>query len=314
MKIRFKIRNSDMHTKATRKMISRILVACVVTFSFAFVFSSCHKEPDYTPPTIVMNTGNECLADGDTLAPGEISTLRVTVTPGSAPITNLTIKITNNNNQVVFDTGMYSDGFTLNKTFIKGVGVDDLVTVTVMDDNRMKATVSFTLHKDPAFIFNPVLYLPSVVFGAHLNVSIGSFFSFNPQQLYFLQQAYNNQSLIDLCCYYDYWGDENTIASPGANIDTSIYSGTYGLQNWTVKNETRFIKTLLTPNDFEAVVNDSLPLAIFDPVTAKRKCKNLVPGDVYVFQTSTYKYGLLKVINVAGTDQGTVEIALKVQQ
>ncbi|MFH0896129.1 MAG: hypothetical protein V2A54_16980 [Bacteroidota bacterium] len=304
----------DMHFNTARRKLLKLLIIAVLFIFIGLTISSCKKEPDPIPPIIVMNSGSGLLADHDTLAPGTLSTLSITVTPGSVPITNLTIKITNNNNQVVFDSGMYSDAFTLNKTFIKGVGIEDLITVTVMDDNRQKASVSFTLHKDPAFIFQPVLYIPSVVFGAHLNTSIGSFFSFIPEQLYFLPQAYNNQSLIDLCCYYDYWGDENTIASPGANIDTSIYSGMFGLQNWSTKNETRFIETTFTASEFDAVVNDSLALATYDAVVAKRKAKNLVSGEVFVFRTSAYRYGLLKVIQVNGTDTGTVEIAIKIQQ
>ena len=114
--------------------------------------------------------------------------------------------------------------------------------------------------------------------------------------------------------YYDaIQGNTFTIASPNATIDASVFPGTYGLTNWTVKNVTWYQVATLTDNDFNNIKNDSIMLtpAYINP--AYRKAKNLKIGDIYAFKTGIGKLGMFEVVNVSGTDAGSIEIKVKMQ-
>jgi hypothetical protein len=118
----------------------------------------------------------------------------------------------------------------------------------------------------------------------------------------------------DRLYYYDFIGsDANSIASPNANVDPSVYPGASGLVNWTVKNETRYYKTTLTTADFNAATNGLL-VSAYNELMAKRKAKNLTSGDVYSFKTAHNKYGLFHVQDVSGQDSGYVKVNILIQE
>jgi hypothetical protein len=130
-----------------------------------------------------------------------------------------------------------------------------------------------------------------------------------------LFKAYQNQSLIDLVYYFDpITGDNNSIASPGANIDSTLFTGPWPIQSWPVKNTTRFESATISPVSFNSSINDSLILAnTFPYASGKRKAKNLTAGNIYSFVSQTGIKGIFKVIDVSGTDAGSIKISLKIQ-
>ena len=109
--------------------------------------------------------------------------------------------------------------------------------------------------------------------------------------------------------------DENTIASPGANIDSSIFPGPGGPGNWTVKNTARFLAPEgITGEDFSGASNDSLILFnAFEFDAGKRKAKKLQVGDIYSFVTDTEIRGMLIVNKVDGEATGYIECDIMIQ-
>jgi len=195
------------------------------------------------------------------------------------------------------------------------VSKSEIWTFTVRDKNGKTASVYLKILADSSSQFGTVITIPSIVFGAQNNSNIGSFFDVKNNKIHHLAEAFNIQDSIELCYYYDFLqGENNVIASPGANIDASVYTGQYALTNWTIKHETRFIETTLTANDFNNIKNDSLLIALYNVPLAKRKAKNLAVGKIFSFKTSSGKFGIFKVISVNGTGGGTVEIEIKIQE
>jgi len=150
------------------------------------------------------------------------------------------------------------------------------------------------------------------------NAGIEGFYSLENELSYQISDAHAIQESINLLYYYDFLQDEdNVIASPGANIDASVFNdATYGPENWQVRNTTRFEKKSgeLTTDEFLSSANDSLILShTFDFSSGKRKSKNLVAGDIYAFVTDENHRGLIHVVEVIGTDEGTVEFEIKMQ-
>jgi hypothetical protein len=115
--------------------------------------------------------------------------------------------------------------------------------------------------------------------------------------------------------YYDSKsGDNNTIASPGSNIDSTLFSDPWPLQSWTVKNTTRFEITTISSSEFNDCNNDSLILSnTFPYASGKRKAKNLVAGNIYSYVSQSGKKGIFKVNEVTGTEAGLINISLKQQ-
>jgi len=147
------------------------------------------------------------------------------------------------------------------------------------------------------------------------NNSIGSFYSLAEDSVYTLNTAYENQYKIDLCYYYDFIEtDENTIASPGASIDESVYPGVNGLSNWTNRRTTRFKLTNITEVEFLNAHNDSLLIGAYGQSDGKRKAKNLQTGNIFSFKNEDGRIGLFRVNSVSGMDAGIVNISIKIQE
>jgi hypothetical protein len=216
--------------------------------------------------------------------------------------------------EVIIDSGIHNETFALYHQFNKGVHSVEVWKFRIKDIEGWWASVSLTVSNIPGSNYDSVRVVPSVTLGAQQCSTNGSFMDVRNMQVYFQDDAFLIQDSIELLYYYDPSGDANSISSPNANIDATIFAGTTGLANWTNKNETRFIETTLSTSQFDAVTNDSLLIASYDVLIAKRKAKNLQAGEVYSFKTEHGKFGLFKVVNVTGAESGTIEFSLKIQQ
>ena len=184
-------------------------------------------------------------------------------------------------------------------------------------DGRKSNTLSILLQKDSNSVYGNISHLPEINFGAQNNNDYGSFFSLSNGQIYHQDDAFNLQSAINLVYYYDLIEeDENTIASPGANIDASFFPGQTGITNWTIRNTTRFeLRENLIDSDFDQCQNDSLILHnTFEFASGKRKSKNLEDGNIYAFVTESGIKGLFIVHEVEGEEEGRIKISIKMQE
>ena len=98
-----------------------------------------------------------------------------------------------------------------------------------------------TVTSDP--VITPKPTSTTVTMGAQFNTTYGGFYSVGTKTSYTMNSAFQNQSAIDLLCFYEAASGNNiTVASPGSNI-TGIFTGTSSVENWTTKKTTRFTKT-----------------------------------------------------------------------
>ncbi|MFH2094155.1 MAG: hypothetical protein ABIJ16_00540, partial [Bacteroidota bacterium] len=204
----------------------------------------------------------------------------------------------------------------------KGIAETEIWTFQVSDrQGRRSNIISIKFSKDSASLFGNIIHIPSLTLGAQDNGSTGSFYGFETGLVYTQNEAFAAQQMVDILYFYDYSGDENTIASPNANVDANIFPAhaggdTLGMINWPVRNVTRYEQlTSLNIAEFDACSNDSLLLAnTFVFPTGKRKAKILQPGDLYAFilHDETTK-GIFRVKEVNGTNLGTISIEIKIQ-
>lgn len=287
-----------------------ISIACFILF-----FNSCLKEENKgAAPTLSFKIDSNYIYEDDTVLIGKTFKVGINATKGDVNITNLIIKVIHDSTFTYLDTGMNTASFSITKTIIKGVAPKETWTFIVRDKTGNSQTAVLHVYSDTNSVYGNINTIPSIQLGAQNNTAIGSFLDIKNELVYPLSQAYLLQDSIEILYYYDaIQTDANTIASPNANLDPSVFSGNEGLSNWTIKNETRYIKTNLTNADFENCDNDSILIANYNETLAKRKAKNLTTGDIYIFRTAKNKLGMFKVIQVSGQESGFIEIKVKIQ-
>ena len=155
----------------------------------------------------------------------------------------------------------------------------------------------------------------TVTLGAQENGNIGGFYSVAGNKVYTQDQAYQNQSAIDIFCFYEEsTGNNIALASPGTGI-TGIFTGESSVENWTTTDTTFFCTTTLTPEQFDALTtSDELIQTSFDSENARKKAKDVQIDAVYSIKIQSGEYGLLKITSVTQGTDGSVSFELKMKK
>ncbi len=279
---------------------------------------SCKDDGEITGlnPTIEFLTDSGYTWKDTMLHAGASIKIGISATSlSTVPLTHFNYTIQGEEDTLSIDSGIYTQDFTYHKIITKSFSDFENWTFTVHDKDGRPAALTLNLLKSDSSDYGEIISINSIILGAQNNSSVGSFYSWDNQQVFHLDEAYNNQEKVNLLFYYDLIeSDEHTIASPAANIDPSVYSGNHGLINWDTKNLVRFQITSIDQNDFYTCINDSLIIATsFDFNSGKRKAKNLKPGDIYAFNNNS-KMGLFIVKQVDGNETGTIKIDIRIQE
>ncbi len=216
--------------------------------------------------------------------------------------------------QTYFDTGMNTTGLIWEGSFTKTNAPTEEWTFIARDIEGNSSSTGFVITLDTSAQYTPLTDHGQLVLGAQDNAQTGGCFDIIAQTIYTHQAAAADtaiQSGIDMIYYY-VDGDQNTIASSGANIEDGVFP--VNPSAWTITRESRYHKTDLTADDFNMAVNDSIILANYEQGDAKRKAKSLKSGDIYTFKTEDGKLGIFIVDVVEGTNEGNISISLKTQE
>ena len=204
---------------------------------------------------------------------------------------------------------MNTNAFSKEISLTKGLATQERWVFKVRNKDLQWDSISLAIGLKPGWQFGPINSVSGIHLGAQQNGTSGSFYSISQNSVYTLSTGANASNLIDLCYYYDNTADLNTLASPGANILSTIFDFT----SWPARNEARFVQTALTATDFDNCQNDSLIITnTFVYQSGKRKCKMVAPGQVYSFIRGDYK-GLIKFTQVDGAESGDMTMDLKFQ-
>ncbi|MBU0489623.1 MAG: hypothetical protein KKA07_09920 [Bacteroidetes bacterium] len=290
----------------------RRLAYPILILSFVCFVSSCKKTEDVSKPEIQILCESGYICENAILGPGEDVELKFSYSANGAPVTCFSQRLFSESSTTVVDSGIYAENGTFIVRISKSLVLLEKWEFFVRDRNGNNSdTIKIELHLDTAAQFGQITRIGSATLGAQTSTTAGSFFGISSATVYDAQQAFQNQTQINLVYYYDFiTSDANTIASPGANIDTSVFSGQYNLPNWTTLNTTRFVQTSVAENDFLSATHDSIILANgFVFASGKRKAKNLTAGDVYAFDNEV-NTGLFLVRQVSGTGDGSITIEL----
>ncbi len=276
------------------------------------MFSCTKDENTLVTPTIAFTADSVSISHDTAVELGTAMVFKITASSKDVPVTNLVVSLDNGIRQVYLDSGLYSNSFIYTLKVIKGAAENEKWTFFVMNKDRKTDSVSINVGLKAGAQFGNIKEY-HIVLGAQNNADTGSFFSFTTGQIYNLEQAYNAQNVIDIDFYYhiDYFC---TISSPNDNDMPTYFTGTYGISNWQTRNESRYIQTNITPAIFDQITNDSLLIVSYDVINAKRKAKDVQPGNVWSFRIASGKLGLIKVNSTVTGESGSANITIKIQE
>ena len=283
-----------------------VVLASIVTFT------ACTKDEDFGNPTIEFGVSENFISeDGEMAAGNQFDIQLIAAWNENDKITNY---IVYQNDEKVLDEGVNVEELAEVITLTKTDAEEEVIKIYVKDAADNEAETSFTLTKAGEAYGTILTY--EVILGAQDNTSVGTALNFADGSVNNLEGAAVIADQIDIIYYYDgASGDNNTIASPGANID-GFYSGDFAPENWTSRNETRFSKDNIEIEAaaFDAMENDELIIANPAGDDAKRKAKKLSSGKYFAFKTAAGKNGIFRVEEVTGEAEGTIRITFKVQE
>lgn len=295
-----------------KTIFNSFLLCC----SFLFLFSCNNDEP--TPAARILITPSS-----KTIEIGQVARFEYTV---DSKIDLREIKISTETDII---QSIKTNFLTSNKhegNFdITGKRADlgKIVTITVeaidVENNSSKETVIVKINESTITLF---LNTYSVTLGAQGNIENGSFLDVNSSDIYNLEDAKVNASKLYLV--YGHSGSKRAvIGSPNDEAINSIFTDTEnGLQTWTLKNRTRFKLTTLTKTDFDEITDGRIIREAYSegtkpPNTSETteyasQINNLQKGDIFIFQTSAGKEGLVYVSELVQGEAGTITLDMKV--
>lgn len=292
--------------------MNKLLVSLLV---MGLIATSCDKEHiNHPPPSIEFITGNGFVFHDTVLQLGAPFKIGIRASNPKVNLTNFIIKLQTDDMETYLDSGMNTPQLHFERTLVKGIAETEDWIFIIRDKDGKSAELNLQIDKDAASTYGPVDYFPSVIMGAQ-HSETGSFYATSTDSVYGLSAAFANQELIDLCYYFDeIETDAHTIASPGANIDPSVFPGAEGLSNWTTKRTTRFKPANITYADFLNATSDSLLVAVYGQTDGNRKSKNLEEGIFVAFKNNDGKLGIFMVRSITEADSGDIILDIKVQK
>jgi len=277
------------------------------------VVVSCENKPESgEKPSIRLLRGCCTISTDTAISPGETMAFAIEAKAGDFPVTQLSVRVISESMQTYFDTGMFVNDIIWDGEFVKSFNDNETWEFVIRDRYSQESSVSIEIANDTISGLGQIITLENIVLGAQNNET-GGFYSLDSNAVYPASEAQLHQEIIDKVYYY-YGEDENVIASPGANIESDVFSADIHPANWDIRNTTRYIPLDYSIQDFDVIQNDSTLIASYLEGEGKRKAKNLIPGNVFSFKTHELKFGMMKINEVNGAENGTISIDVKIQQ
>jgi hypothetical protein len=292
------------------KVISKSLV---IMLFLVPAISCIKKETTGEPPAISLMPEIDAIFTDTVIGAGSEMMFSIQASGKDHPLTNFLVRTVSTSTTTVFDTSLHAENLQWKGQFLKGSADDEEWQFIIRDRIGNEDQTSIFIELDTVSAYKPLLSIDDVRLGAQVSAEYNPFFSISGNESYGWEEVNTNediQRLVDICYYY---GDDlNTIASPGANVETGIFPGE--VQSWEIRNTSRYIQTSLTESDFNTMANDSILIALYNESDAKRKAKELSPGDCYVFRIEDGRLGALFINDVTGETTGDVLFDIKIQE
>lgn len=288
----------------------------------AFTLSYCREEESTDDfPFILIKSGNDFTQDGASVPVGGQMKFGISAVGGGAAITNFRVKrIVEEETLVELDKGIYiaTGGIDTTLVFVRGQAQQETWNFFIMNANRDTASVSLTILKGDGSAYGPIMFYPSITLAYPANTQYEHFLDLDSGMAYPQGDVSGHEQDIDLAAFFYFTSGKSspTLTCPGYPSAMTYYPM---FADWPVKNSTSYdYKTsdndLVSTEQFDAAMNDSLLVAGYLPQNVSGLCKFCYTGKVIPFKTAGGKYGMVKVIWADEQEGGSMEIAVKIQQ
>jgi hypothetical protein len=285
------------------------------------ILNSCSDSETVTPadetPTINFVGGTGYISSNATLKVNETFKVGINAFSNTTTGENLvkfTITRIFNNVPLTQDTTINTDQLNIevHATANSQVGAESWY-FKVTDKNNKTKEISFTITTEAAVTYDSINEFSMKILGAQDNATGSSFASIDGT-VYNITDAKANAAKIDWL-YFHGSVNKATLASPAdADAQAVFNNATWGIQTWTVKNNTLF-KEVTDVVNWASIDNDSLILIHTASGVTNTKVNNLAVNDILSFITVTGKKGMIKVESIDGANSaGTITISVKVQK
>jgi len=284
------------------------------------MFTSCSDdstEPGDINPSMTFVGGTGYTSGDVTLTTGTEFTVGINAfssTESNAKLTNFKVtRVFGNKPEVVLDSTFNKDLFSIDMIFNANaeVGTENFIFLITDKDGKTKE-LSFVVTTEAEIVYGPINTFSMKILGAQ-GTTTGSSFASIDGSVYNLADAKANAAKIDWL-YFNFGTYHATLAAPDDAAAATVFTNPdNGLQEWAVKNPTRF-KKVTDAIDWDNINDDAVIVAQTASGVTLTKVDNLAASDVLAFITSTGKKGLIKVNSISGTTAGTITISVKVQQ
>jgi hypothetical protein len=206
------------------------------------------------------------------------------------------------------------ENVTFNLQLVKGIDDKEEWSFVVIDVKGNQSKVELTLTKDPNSEFGPIRFYASIRLGAQNNIAKAAFVSFQTGQamIYNLDQAFVNQSKIDLLYYFNST-NQATLASPGSDLPEDLYPGSRSINNWSVRPASKFLKSKMTIAEFNGLTNDAAILTGWNDTLAVSQAVDLKLNDIWLVKMPSGDKAAILIKQVIGTDTGEIDFSIKIQ-
>lgn len=272
-------------------------------------------------PFILFQHGDGLMSEGDEIPVGGQMRFGISAVGGGSAITNLRVKRYAGDQVVTeLDRGMYiaTGGLDTVLIFPKSNEEKEIWNFFIMNQNRDTASVSMTVFKGDGSAYGEIFHYPSIRLSYPSNSLFGNFLDLDSGMVYSQTDVAGHEPEIDLVSffYYTSGSPSPTLTCPGYTSAQTYYPV---FSTWPVKNTTTYdYKTtdndLVSQEQFNAAINDSLLVCGYKPQYVSGLCKFCYTGKVIPFKTTNGKYGMISVIRADEQEDGSMEIAVKIQK
>lgn len=287
----------------------------------ALVLAGCKKDEPVKNASLILKTGVAYTANGAHIAVGGSIHIGVLASGAGATLTYIRIdRITGKDTLTQLDKGIFigDEGLDADYSFSKDTSAVELWRIMVMNADRDTAVKLITVYKGSGSAYGPISSFESLKLSFQNSTAFGRYLDLNTGNIYTDATVAGHEAEINLLIYYYVTSGlpSPTFTCPGYTAAIAYYPL---LSSWTVKNNTVYdYKTsdnnLISTDQFDAATNDSLLVTAFLPDKVSGNCKYGYTGKVVPFKTQQGKYGLIKVLHADQTDDGMMELSVKIQK
>lgn len=272
----------------------------------SITLGGCAKDDDPITgnPSIDFKGGDEYTFENVTISTNDeilVGIMAAMHTETMKPLTRFTLTIGESNLvDSTFNASTFNADYRIN---FESVGTA-LLKARITDSGGSFDEVSFTITIEEGGV--KVMKSGEFLMGNVNDLQAGSFYSSAEDSVYFTANVTSNTAKIDFV-FFKGPQNQNAIASPDDTDVSLVYPS---MNNWAVRNATRFQLTEMTSAEFDAIGDYHIFPEFSGTLTKASQLKN---GDVLFFKTQAGKHGFIKIINLY-TRGDVAEIAVITQE